>query len=173
VLSAATSRGKSLLIEPRWVVVVTQANRERWAQENLARQGYESYFPKVVEIVRAKSSKECRIKPLFPRYGFVQVVDKWRSLLGTFGVTGVVGGETPWYMSQADLNKVRLLENIDGYVVLPKLREGQQVRVKGGLFTGQTGLHAGQRPNDRSKVLMAYLGRQVPVLIDNAYLEAA
>jgi hypothetical protein len=76
-------------------------------------------------------------------------------------------------MSTSTLEKIRALEGADGMVALPRLREGQQVRIKGGLMAGQTGLHAGQRPQDRSKVLIAYLGRLVPVLIDNAYLEAA
>ncbi len=161
------------MTETKWVVVVTQANRERWAQENLVRQGYDSYFPKTVEVVRAQSYKECRVKPLFPRYGFVHIIERWRPILGTFGVSGIVGGEMPWYMSCAVIDRLRALEDKDGYIVLPKLKEGQKVKVKGGLFVGHTGLHAGQRPRDRSKVLLAYLGRTIPVLIDNAYLEAA
>lgn len=162
------------MTEPRWVVVVTQANRERWAQENLARQSYETYFPQVIEAVRAKGYRECRTKPLFPRYGFVKILERWRSILGTFGVSGLVmSGDGPAFMPAIALDKVRAFENQEGYVVLPRLQQGQQVRVKGGLFAGQTGLHAGQRPQDRSKVLIAYLGRMVPVLIDNAYLEAA
>ena len=159
---------------PRWIVVTTQPNRERWAQENLARQNYEYYFPVVSERVRTKSGRELRVKPLFPRYGFVHIIDKWHSLLGTFGISGVVmSGDTPSVMSTSTLEKIRALEGADGMVALPRLREGQQVRIKGGLMAGQTGLHAGQRPQDRSKVLIAYLGRLVPVLIDNAYLEAA
>jgi hypothetical protein len=35
----------------QWVVVQTEANREKWAAENVARQGREVYLPKI-EIMK-------------------------------------------------------------------------------------------------------------------------
>ena len=159
----------------RWIVAITQPNRENWALENIERQHYQFYFPKVLERIKTgRRLTEFRARPLFPRHVFVYIVDKWHSLLSTHGVRSVIMfGETLATVPERDINRIRAMEDEMGMVVLPQFHEGQEVRFRKGALTGQTGIYQGQSSQDRCKVLMAYLGRMVPVLVENSVLEAA
>jgi transcription antitermination factor NusG len=159
----------------RWIVAITQPNRERWALENIDRQNYEFYLPRVAERVRAaRRISEFRTRPLFPRHIFVRIVDRWHSLLSTHGVRGVIMfGENLAVVPEKDIQRIRAMEDEKGLVVLPQLRKGQKVLFRRGSFAGQSGLYQGQSSQDRCKVLLAYLGRMVPVLVESSILEAA
>jgi transcription antitermination factor NusG len=159
----------------RWIVAVTQPNREGWALENIERQSYKYYFPQVAERVKtSRHLMEFRARPLFPRHVFVYIEDKWHSLLSTFGVRSIImfGGNVA-VVPERDIQRVRAMEDQMGLVILPRLREGQEVILKRGAFSGQRGIYQGQSSKDRCKVLLAYLGRVVPVLVDSDILKAA
>lgn len=82
-------------------------------------------------------------------------------------------GDNVAVVPEHDITRIRMMENHVGMVVLPRLVKGQQVIFKGGPFTGHRGIYQGQNPKDRCKVLLAYLGRVVPVLVEESLLEAA
>jgi transcription antitermination factor NusG len=159
----------------RWIVAVTQPNREQWALENIERQYYSYYFPRISERVRTKHRlSEFRTRPLFARHVFVHIVDKWHSLLSTHGVRSIIMfGETLATVPERDIERIKAMEDANGLVVLPHMKEGQEVVFRRGSFAGQKGIYQGQSSQDRCKVLLAYLGRMVPVLVENSVLEAA
>ena len=83
----------------RWFVVQTQPRREELGARNLARQGCRVFLPQFTKTVRhARRSRTVR-RPLFPGYAFVAPdleVDRWRSMLGTCGVsTMIMQGDRP------------------------------------------------------------------------------
>lgn len=151
-----------------WYVVRAKPNQENWAIENITRQGGEVYAPKIKE--RGK------LKFLFPRYVFVRVVtQQWRFLLSTFGVSTVMMvGDRPAVVSDGELSRIRSTE-VEGVVKLPNLqmKVGDAIRITEGPYAGFTGLYAGCGPKDRERILLDYLGRKTPVLIDPKHLSIA
>jgi transcriptional antiterminator RfaH len=158
-----------------WVVACTKAQRERWAAENVARQGFEYYLPVTeVSVPRAKQKLQC----LFPRYLFVRTDGRWRFLAGTYGVTSVVmQGQYPAVMPDKTIAQLKAREDSTGRILLPKLpdpfKKGDRVRINEGAFSGYNGIYQATDSSHRVKVLLEYLGRQTPVLIGEEALEAA
>lgn len=162
-------------IRNRWVVVQTEANRERWAAENVARQGCEFYLPRI-EIMKGATRL---VRPLFSRYLFVHIINgQWRFLTGTFGVTGIVSVSSngkPGTIADKYIEELRAREDADGVVRLPTpigLQKGQLVRVRAGLLEGHTGLYEGMDEKGREKVLMSILGQKTVILFANSDIEA-
>ena len=159
-----------------WIVARTKSSRERWAAENVSNLGYEFYFPKVFQLRK----NVARVEPLFPCYLFIKTDGSWRVLLSTFGISSVVVfGNSPATVSQQIIDNFKTRE-VDGCVQLPQLEEyttrfkpGAQVRVKGGVFSGYTGIYKGQDPKQRERVLLDFLGRKTSVLLAPELLEAA
>jgi transcriptional antiterminator RfaH len=158
----------------QWVVARTKPNRERWAAENVARQGREFYLPTVM-VVRKRLAQT---QPLFANYLFV-LTDQWHFLLSTFGISGVVTfGESPATVSHQIIEAIKARE-VNGCVTLPapvtseRFKIGTQVRVKGGMFSGCIGVYEGANPKQREQVLLDFLGRKTSVLFAPEMLEAA
>ncbi len=156
-----------------WIVARTKAQRESWAAENVARQGYVFYYPRVARRVRGKLGRLMVAEPLFPRYLFVKARNNWHPLLSTFGLAGVVmTAESPSLMPDKVIDELRSREDpTSGLVVLPRLSEGQTVRVRRGPFGGQSGIYQGSSSIDRERVLLDFLGRKTMVLIARDLLE--
>jgi len=163
------------MIAARWIVAITYPNRENWALENIERQGYVHYFPRVLERVKtSRHLSEFRARPLFKGHIFVHITDRWHSLLSTHGIRSVIMfGETLATLPESDIRRIRAMEDESGMVKLPSFKAGQDVTFRRGSFAGQRGIYQGQSSKDRCKVLLAYLGRMVPVLVDSDMLEAA
>lgn len=162
-------------MSPSWSVAVTHSGRVRTAEENLARQGFEFYNPKIVKTTYERGRRLERRIQLFPGYIFVLVVDRWRSLLSTFGIaTLVMSAGHPARISHSVVEKIRARE-VEGLVVLPQARfkEGQQVQVVSGPLAMEYGLYEGQRDRDRVSVLMNLLGRSTSVVLREGNLVAA
>lgn len=160
-----------------WLVARAQHNREAWASENIARQGAVPYTPKLVFVGKSGRLDEARIQYLFPSYVFVKPPsDRWRWLLGTYGVRYVLMvGKSPALVQDFEIARIRACEDSEGLVRLPTVRfkPNQKVRVTGGAYTGYEGLYDGQGSKDRERILLDYLGRKTPVLIDPALLAGA
>lgn len=164
----------------QWIVARTQPKREAWAAENVAKQGYEYYLPRVARAPSRKERKrtgELSSEPLFPRYLFVRTAGQWRWLTGTFGISSVVViGTSPAVINDAVIARLRSIEDPDGLVCLPervKLRPGQAVDLTGGILAGQKGIYQGDAPHDRVKVLLDYLGRKTTVLVPSGDVEGS
>lgn len=159
-----------------WLVVQTEHCRERWAAQNLARQNCLFYFPKVLEQgfikVRGERTRLVRVKPLFPRYLFVQTITgQFHFLLTTPGVTAVVPGRLPGI----EITKLQNRES-DGVVVLPprgKFEPGDSARIKQGAYAGHVGIVQGMSSHNRVHLLLDYLSRRTTFLVEEAKLEAA
>jgi transcription antitermination factor NusG len=158
----------------QWVVVQTQPNRERWAAENVARQGREFYLPQI-EIMRGAAKL---IRPLFSRYLFVRIFNgQWRFLSGTWGVSGIISfarDGTPDAIADKHIDEIRAREDSTGLVRLPAIEDfvvGQNVRVRAGLLDGQIGIYEGLDPRGREKVLLSLLGQKTVVLFAHTDLE--
>jgi len=172
------------MTEDGWIVAHTQPHRERWASENVWRQGCEFYLPMFARLVRGRLN-ETRAVYLFPSYIFVRPPNgQWHFLIGTWGIESVIMmGEQPARLTGGEISRLKALEGPDGLIAVPKRREltkhhsrfvfGQMVRIKSGMFSGYIGIHQGSTGNERVRVLMDFLGRKTSVLIGDKLLEAA
>lgn len=162
-----------------WIVAQTQAQREAWAAENVIRQGYRCYFPRYLEVTVRHGQKIERVRPLFPRYLFVQTRGQWHFLTGTFGVSQVVMvGARAAIIPDRFIAQLQAREGTDGLIILPneggqqarEYREGDEVQIDDPLLGAHTGIFACREPHDRVRVLLDYLGRSTPVVISASSL---
>ena len=163
-----------------WVVAKTKSSRERWAAENVARQGFEYYLPVMAKETKPTPRSPLKSQCLFPGYLFVLTEGRWRFLLGTFGVLGVImqGSSSPAAMPSAEIERLRAREDVNGLIKLPELKQsrfnhGDSVRINGGTFSGFTGIFQQDDAHARVRVLLDFLGRKTPVLVGEEFLEAA
>jgi len=167
----------------RWIVVHTKPGRESWAAENIAQQQVRVYYPQVLGSIAAPYKRGImleRAEPLFKRYIFAAIVDRWRFLLSSWGVSDVLTrGGTPIFISEDVIHSLKAREDDDGLIVLPQVgrasrfRFGQMVRITAGPFTGYYGIHQGSTPSERQRVLLDCLGRKVSTLFAEEQLAAA
>jgi len=165
-----------------WVVARAKTNQEQKAAEHVTNQlplygGGEFYYPKVLVKVRHMFCT----KPLFGGYFFVRTVSgAWHFLGNTFGVQGVVRfGENVATIADEQIRNIRARE-VDSIVVLPpppvpelRWKRGTMLRVKGGVFSGNTGIYQGMGTRQREQLLMDFLGRKTVILLQSELLEAA
>ncbi len=163
----------------RWYVVHTRPNGELRAAHNLERQGFQTYLARYMKERRHARKVERIQRPLFPRYVFVSLdthTDRWRSILGTFGVEYLVSnGDTPTPIPDAIVEEIREHEDERGLVVLPPktLKPGQQVQIIEGPLATQTAWFQCETDSERAVFLLKLLGRQVRATMAYASVAAA
>ena len=153
-----------------WVVANTHANQERLAHDNLLRQGFKVYCPKIRKFTRHARRIQQVLRPLFPGYIFIRLNperEQWRLIDSTFGVRNLIRfGERPGTIPEQFVERLHATET-DGVVSLPKARDrysvGEQVRLRGGPFEGLIATVVASSECDRVVVLMELLRRSVRV----------
>jgi len=166
--------------EPVWYVVHTRPQAERTALENLLRQGYSVYLPCYRTVVRHARRRQLVLRPLFPRYlfaGLDRARMRWRPILSTLGVSGVVrAGDEPVAVGDHIVTGLREREAaglFDRLATRRTLCVGELVRVTAGVFEDLIGRLLELDDQDRVVVLLDVLGRQVRTRLGAAAIEAA
>lgn len=161
-----------------WLVAKTKPNSEQIALRNIKNQLFEYYFPRI-QVKKAKRKKTVLVEqPLFPGYLFVKInpLQHWTSLKYTYGVHSVImaSQKVPATVPEAILEDLRAREDQQGFIVLPaprRLLEGDTVTIKSGPFHGHRGLVEKMNGKERQRVLLALLGNQIRVLVDESDLD--
>lgn len=161
-----------------WLVVRPHHQRERWACENIVRQGATPYDPKIIERTAQRGRLIWKRRSLFPSYMFVKCENgRWRFLLSTFGVASVVmQGSQPARLRDQLIELLRSREDDEGLIHLPtapRFSKGKAVRVLNGPFAHLEGIYEGAGSKHRERVLLHLLGRSTPVDIEPELLEVA
>jgi len=153
-----------------WALIISQANKERLAVQNIANQKYEYYFPMFREKIIKNNEKIEVARPLFPRYIFVRIVQQWSSLTGTYGVSGVVmDGQEPRIVQESVLSSLRNREDKNGFVELDKKEgflRGEPVTLKSGPLKDKIGIYDGMTSDERAIILFKMLGGSRPVKVN-------
>jgi transcriptional antiterminator RfaH len=157
----------------RWYVVHTLPFAEKRAQTQLENQQFRAFLPKRQKTVRHARKLRTIIAPFFPRYMFVVLDlnrDRWRSVMGTFGVSSMVmSGELPCPVPSGIVESMLALADEEGLLHLqPDLKIGASVRLAAGPFAEQLGVLDRMDDSGRIRVLLNMLGRQVRVSIKRA-----
>jgi transcriptional antiterminator RfaH len=151
------------------MLVHSEHRGETLAERIFARKGFESYLPQV----RSRQHGTTKIAPLFPGYIIVRVVERWYAVRWTMGVVRVLmAGDEPARLPDPVVEDIRRRE-VGGFIKLPPpppknspLKIGQRARILTGSFRGHIALYDGQTAQERERVLINLLGRQVAVTLN-------
>lgn len=142
-----------------WVLVRTKGSSENWAKKNCEQQGMQTYLP------QCQVAGKARLQAVFPGYLFVLPGDKWRSLRNTYGVLDIVmRGEGPDFVPRDVIRSLRKCEDSEGIFRFPNQRRpeiGESVRIQIGAWKGHLGVYNGQDPQERSRVLLKFMGQLI------------
>lgn len=157
----------------RWYVVSTKPGCEDTAGTNLARQGFATWTPRQVRVVRhARRRLEKRV-PFFPGYLFVQLDvarQRWRLVNGTFGVRCLImQGERPVPCPRGLVEELQRLSDGDR-LLTAAIEPGAAVRVVSGPMAELVGSLVHLDGSGRARVLLKLLNSDIVATLDAARL---
>ena len=160
----------------RWYVAQVLSQKEGYAAEHLARQGFQTFAPRFSRASSRAGKRGAVLAPLFPGYIFVKFdikVDRWLAVNSTRGVIRLVGPRlsAPSAVS-ADL--IGLLMSRCSGGILDKLpdyiRAGDQIQISAGPLAGQIAQIESFDDRGRVKVLLSMLGAEHSVSVTASQL---
>jgi len=164
VKTSTTEAGKS------WYLIYTKAKGEELAHDNLLRQGFNAYLPKIKREKRLRGKYRPIIEALFPRYLFILLDtknDNWMPIRSTIGVSNMVRfGGLP---AQVPHELVSELKNLDGIEGIRKPQEveykaGQEVEFVSGSLNGYRAIFDKYVSGERISVLLDIVGKHTRML---------
>lgn len=162
-----------------WYLIVTKPQSEFKAQENLLRQGYETYLPQVQTSRRRNGKNIKRTEAFFPRYLFIHLdkeTDNWSPIRSTIGVAGMVRfGGMPAVVPENMITNLKSNENEFGLQSLEKkeLKLGDKVDIIDGPFEGYKAVYQKMKGAERVSVLLDIVGKNTQVILSVHELEIA
>jgi transcriptional antiterminator RfaH len=158
-----------------WYLVHSKPSGEVLAQENLLRQGYEVYLPRLAQRVRRAGRWERRILALFPRYLFLGLREKQSlsPVRSSVGVSSVVRFGTSFAaVPDAIIRDLKSREDPFGlhHVAPRNLVSGAAVTVTAGPFDGLQGIFEREAGDDRVVVLLNVLGQSASLQIPTEFV---
>jgi len=162
----------------RWYVAHTLPKREVGAQLQLEGQGFRTFLPHRMKVVRHARQQRSVKSPLFPRYLFVVLDvdrDRWRTVNGTSGVSSLImGRERPNPVPDGVVEALLTLSSGANLVRLDEqFTVGQSVRVLAGPFADAIGYLDRLDDHGRVRILLDIMGRKVPAIVDQVDLARA
>jgi transcriptional antiterminator RfaH len=160
-----------------WYLVYSKPRQEELALENLRRQGYESYLPRIRSRRRRLGKYVSLVEPMFPRYLFVHLsdeTDNWGPIRSTVGVANLVRfGELP---AKVPDNLVQALRSRDDDLGVqqyapPELRPGDRIRIVEGAMAGYEGIFHARTGRERVVILLEVVGKATRVQLPFGQIE--
>ena len=162
-----------------WFVVHTKPRQGQLAAENLGRQGYQVYFPKIKQLKRSRGRQHAQLEALFPRYIFLQpesAAHSISSVRSTLGVSTLVRfGQEPAVMRAETLRAIREFaarRNATRDEDISPFQPGVRIRIADGLFAGMEGMIS-DVSCERIIVLMQLLGQDTRVSVSHHHVVLA
>ncbi len=150
----------------RWLAVHTKPKQECIAEENLARQYFEIYQPRIKLPRRRRGKWKDVIEPLFPRYLFIRLEfgkDDISPIRSTTGVIRIVqfGGQLAT-VPDALIDSLKTREDpASGLYLLdePIFKKGDEIIVQRGAFAGVKGIFETTSGEERVIILLNLMGK--------------
>ena len=162
-----------------WYVAHTKPRQEAIAQDNLLRQTFDVYLPRLKTLKCLRNRREIAFVPLFPRYLFFKPSRANQSIApvrSTVGVTSIVTfGGIPAVLRLHTLDEIRSFEcnrNAADDIELSGLKPGSTVIVTSGPLARLNGL-VDMVEKRRVTVLMCLLGEDTKVKLSLEELRLA
>lgn len=162
-----------------WYLLLTKAQSELKAQENLLRQGYEVYLPLIQNSRRRNGKNIKHTEAFFSRYLFIYLnkeTDNWSPIRSTIGVAGMVRfGGVPAVVPEIMINKLKLNENEFGLQSFEKreFKQGDKIGIISGPFEGYKAVFQKMKNAERVSILLDIVGNNAQVTLSVHELEIA
>ena len=160
----------------RWYVAQVLSQKEGYAAEHLARQGFQTFFPRFSRAPSRAGKRGAVLAPLFPGYIFVKFdikVDRWLAVNSTRGVIRLVG-PTLSAPSAVSADLIALLMSRCSGGILDKLpeyiRAGDHIQINAGPLAGQIAQIESFDDRGRVRVLLSMLGAEHSVSVTASQL---
>ena len=160
-----------------WYLIYSKPGQEHIAQENLLRQGYETYLP-LTSLLRKQRGRSVRkVGPLFPRYLFIHLsdqTDNWAPIRSTIGVASLVRfGMEPAKVPDQLIQDLKSQEAEPGLhaPMSQDFMEGETVRISEGPFEGYEAIFSAQDSNDRVLILLKIAEQYARLKIESRSIE--
>jgi transcriptional antiterminator RfaH len=164
----------------QWFVVHTQPQKELFAAQELSKQGFEAYYPKFEKTRRHARRTDVIIRPLFPRYIFVNFdrdATPWRCINGTRGVAYILTNNgKPASIPASIIQDMKSQETTSGLVPVEALSlftVNEKVRIVDGALEGYSATVIALSDKQRVQLLIDFMGRQLQVGFPLHMIEAA
>lgn len=155
-----------------WYLVYTKPRQETVALQNLERQGYCCYLPRLAKERLRRGHLTVVEEPLFPRYLFIRLgtgtsAKSWAPIRSTPGISKLVTfGMEPAKVDDRLLDFLRKNEADRQSMPEKAFQPGDKVRLLEGPFVNIEGIYEMTDGNQRALVLIEFLSKpvRVPVL---------
>lgn len=165
--------------DPAWYVVCCKPRQESVAEENLKRQGFDVYLPRMRSRLRKRDRWVDGIQILFPRYLFIRVDRRRQSTASIRSTRGAVGlvkfGIDPAVVPSGVIDAILAREDVETglHYVRPTFRPGERVVLREGPFAGIEGVFASEDGDERATLLIELLGKANRVRVDRDWIVRA
>ena len=160
-----------------WYVIYTHSGKELYTANELRKQDFKIYIPKMKKLVRHARYIKNVLKPFFPRYIFVNFnIDshEWRKINYTRGVVKLISSnEKPIMIPELVVKELKLLENEQGFIdenYFSTYKKGEELEIINGPLKGLFGIFDGLSEDLRVKVLLNFMGRKINIPIHNEWV---
>lgn len=160
-----------------WYLIYTKPRKELVAQENLERQGFMTYLPRIERSRKRNGKRVTSVEAFFPRYLFISLnktSDNWSSIRSTVGVANIIRfTQYPAVVSESLISFLMTQENPDSgfHDEDSKFKSGNSVRITDGALTGYEGVFKAKTGEERVIILLEVMGNQSEVKVDMDSLE--
>lgn len=147
-----------------WYAVQSKPRQESVAVENLERQGFSCFLPRVRLWKRRRGKRYLTSEALFPRYLFVHVdleAESTAPIRSTRGVSGLVKfGLHPVAVPEIIIDSIMSRADEDGVCseIDNQFSAGQRVQIEEGPFDGLEAIFVERNGEQRAIVLLQLLG---------------
>ena len=164
----------------RWYAVCCKPRQETVAEENLLRQGFHVYLPRIRIRQRRRGQWLDAVEVLFPRYIFIRIDPLRRTTAPVRSTRGVIGlvrfGGQPAVVPDSVMEA--LLQREDSASGLhqdkrPLFSAGEAVKFVDGPLAGMEGVFTEQDGEKRVIVLLELLGKANKVKVDRDWIAKA
>jgi transcriptional antiterminator RfaH len=159
-----------------WYAIHTKPRQEAVAQRTLAREGVETFFPKLKRKRTIRRVRRWVTGPLFPNYIFARfdLVGSARLVKYANGVANIVSfGGKPAPVDEHILGSIRAHGQDDVVTIKPpELRQGDPVRIQEGPLTGLEGIFEREvSDSERVVILLQTIASRARVELSREQIE--
>ena len=163
-----------------WYAVCCKPRQETVAEENLQRQDFQVYLPRIRIRHRRRGQWLDVVEALFPRYVFIRLDPRQRSMAPVRSTRGVVGlvrfGGQPAVVPDAVMEALAQRENAASGLhedKRPPFSAGEAVKFVEGPLAGMEGIFTELDGEKRVIVLLELLGKANKVRVDRDWIARA
>jgi transcriptional antiterminator RfaH len=160
------------ILDKKWFIAQIKPNSHNTAIQNLERQGFETFLPKMEVTQRQKNKFLVKLVYVFPGYIFVCFdprIITWTKINSTYGVSKLLA----FNRKPSEISSDLILELKNRYEInnkpmqKEKLHKGDSIKFYAGPFTDLTGKIESIDENNRIWVLLEAMGGNKKLKLKN------